>query len=803
MDYLCELPNDAARRIALDSLPPDLNSTYERILSRVNQSNPETQKMVRRALRWITASICPTIEALCEAVSIDFGNTRRNLQAIPDEFEILHWCSSLVRKSADGRELELAHFTVKEFLQQIYSRRDISFSPYRIEPRIDKLIRAKVCLTYLNFEDFDQVGPFSQHEVKRRALEYPFRSYAVFAWKDIACRNPDDPELFSLTQKLFNLSKPNTLISWSQDNVWEPWLEDDAKLKIISSGLAEATALHYAASSCLTKVCSWLIRSGCDVNRNTTFGTPLHCALLSWRAFYGKFEGFELHGSPDDILNDTVDLLLESGADPNLCYDTATRKLSPLYIALNRSKWDIAVRLLDAGAILDSPCLDKLEGHPKSEDIREIVEHITNHNLPQENHNRLLQLALKAKISDMTRLVQKDSDKKDNDIPYPKTQHELVLRTAAEFGQVEMVIRLLEDQKLDVDAADGITGLTALHHAARTDQLGVAQILVDRGADLTRLDSLGRTALHHSVQGRDARCVQFFLHRDADTSLRDLEGLTVWHLAANEGNIQALGFLLSGSTASASAISLKAYDGRTPLLCASANGSKEAMKLLLRAGSSLTETALDGSSPLHYAAESGSLEGITFLIEQGVDPRVVTLDNSSAIHCSIRGDRKNLAEIIHNLLESGADPCEARKDGCTPLHDLVTTLKESQSFKELDCLFAASRILLRKLLEMSRAASDLQLGSELMYLACLRSFPSAHEIVLALLEFGLDSNVRCTDGRTALMAAAVNGNGDILALYYSMGLTRASLNRTRASTHFIGLAPVVTKTSLSYSGRQA
>ena len=108
MDHLCELPNDDARLKALGSLPPDLNSTYERILGRVNRSNAETRKLVRRALRWISNenSFVLTAQALCEAVSIDWENTKRNTQAIPGEFEILYWCSSLVRKSADGRRLE-------------------------------------------------------------------------------------------------------------------------------------------------------------------------------------------------------------------------------------------------------------------------------------------------------------------------------------------------------------------------------------------------------------------------------------------------------------------------------------------------------------------------------------------------------------------------------------------------------------------------------------------------------------------------------------------------------------------------
>lgn len=119
MDYICELPNDAARRAALGSLPPDLNSTYERILSRVNQCNLETQKLVRRALRWLAydgSTQYLTVEALCEAVSVDLGSTRRNPEAISDDYEILRRCSSLVRRSEDGERLELAHFTVKEFL---------------------------------------------------------------------------------------------------------------------------------------------------------------------------------------------------------------------------------------------------------------------------------------------------------------------------------------------------------------------------------------------------------------------------------------------------------------------------------------------------------------------------------------------------------------------------------------------------------------------------------------------------------------------------------------------------------------
>lgn len=46
MDYLCELPSDAARRKALNDLPRGLYPTYERLLRRINESNEDAKKLV-------------------------------------------------------------------------------------------------------------------------------------------------------------------------------------------------------------------------------------------------------------------------------------------------------------------------------------------------------------------------------------------------------------------------------------------------------------------------------------------------------------------------------------------------------------------------------------------------------------------------------------------------------------------------------------------------------------------------------------------------------------------------------------
>ena len=765
MDYMCELPNDAARRKALDSLPPDLNSTYERILNRVNQSNPETQKLVRRVLRWITSEPNNSylgIDALCEAISIDFGDTKRNTEAISDESEILRWCSSLVRKSAYGDRLELAHFTVEEYLKQIDPGRDTSISAYRIDPRADWIILAKVCLTYLNFEDFNQGGPFDQHVVEHRLSEFPLRRYAVQNWPFLAREDLDDGELISLVQKLLSPSKPNTFVSWMHDYAYSSGVKPKS-LSYIESLFAETTALHWAAMLDLAEVCSWLIRSGCDVNRNTKFGTPLHFAQFG----YDTFRVWENRNLMENLVldeeNRTSDLLLDVGADPNCHYIVGNEKLSPLFVALSGGCWDFVIRLLDKGGVLDDRCLDVVElesRHKPGEsdldpkDIYKMIERLNSHNVQPAHHERLLQLVLREKSSSAIRFMQRNKN-----FPLRDTHYEQMLRTAAEIGQVDVVSSLLEDHKLDVDAADEGTGLVALHQAARTDQLEVTQILINHGADRSKSDAMGRAALHHSAHGRGARCLELLLHQNVDTGLRDLEGMTVWHLAAQEGNVQTLKTLLNGPVDSASAIGLKAIDGRTPLLCASASQSKESVSLLLSAGSSPTETASDGSSLLHYAVRSGCVEVVKYVAAQAVDTLAVTYDGSNAFHCAIKGTSSNLVEIIDILLEIGVDPSIPRNDATTPLHDIVDKIrKESPSSDQLDCLFAASRTLLESLLKKPRLESDIKLGLELIYLACSHRFDSELQTVVALLELGLNPNIRFDNGKTALMAAAERGN---------------------------------------------
>lgn len=114
MDTLSSLPSDAARRKALQQLPPDLYTTYDRILERVCAAGEENCNLVQRVLNWLfTGSLRSDI--LLEAVCVEPDTDSIDPESRPDDQDILLTCSSLVRAGAD-ESLELAHFTVKEYL---------------------------------------------------------------------------------------------------------------------------------------------------------------------------------------------------------------------------------------------------------------------------------------------------------------------------------------------------------------------------------------------------------------------------------------------------------------------------------------------------------------------------------------------------------------------------------------------------------------------------------------------------------------------------------------------------------------
>ena len=646
MDYLCEMTNDTARRNALKSLPPTLGATYERILRRINNSSKDAQLLVQRSLRWLMCSRLPlSIAALNEAVSINTGDTVLDHRAIPEEDEILRRCSSLVRVSASGTTLELAHFTVEEFLTAIDDVPQNEFSKYRVESKYDDLELAEACVTYLCFQDFAKIGIASEEQLNCRRKEYSFRSYAVNYWADHARLYLFHAGLSSLVQQLLHPTRPNIFLSWAQEYHKDSPLSHQLYRETIAetnARLSTATPLHYASILALPQICEWLLHNGCQVNHRSAFGTPLQCSLLGHDVLNpdevtvqdNPFINYEHEGEQDR----TIKILLDLGADPNVYHRTVMNNSSPLYLAATHCAWSVpCIELLRHGANVDDDFLQWINNGSDSgaSIVFEILETIGKDNLRESDYAKFLSYALSFEWFDAKRLP-KITGRSTDDTQNEAVDYHPSLRTAARFGQLLVLEELVNTYKLDVNSP-GEDGETALHCAAASG--------------------------HNEV-------VKFLLAQGADSASRDDEGLTVWHSAAEANNLQALNILWE--FAAREQLSSCSPSKDKDLFIGRDGSQTPPLNNCHQPASSSLQTSLDGSSPLHVAARSGSFDAIRFLVDHGFDINAVLMDGSNALHCAVSGAGYLLSpEVVGLLCEKGIDPCKVRMDGMTPIHVLI------------------------------------------------------------------------------------------------------------------------------------
>lgn len=78
------------------------------------------------------------------------------------------------------------------------------------------------------------------------------------------------------------------------------------------------------------------------------------------------------------------------------------------------------------------------------------------------------------------------------------------------------VVRALVKSGANVNANGGVKRCTALHMAARRGNVGIAEALLDCGAEIDARDSLGETPLRRSVNLDQLRVASLLLERGAD-----------------------------------------------------------------------------------------------------------------------------------------------------------------------------------------------------------------------------------------------------------------------------------------------
>jgi ankyrin repeat protein len=154
---------------------------------------------------------------------------------------------------------------------------------------------------------------------------------------------------------------------------------------------------------------------------------------------------------------------------------------------------------------------------------------------------------------------------------------------AAALGRVERV-RVLVEETPSRAAAFGADGFAALHYAAHLGFVEIAELLLDRGAEVAAAsrNPLDVMPLQSAVAGGQVAIARMLLERGAPVNARqEKAGTTALHVAAFIGNAELVALLIEhGAEVNAA----QTTDGKTPLAMALERGHAEVGEFLRRHG---------------------------------------------------------------------------------------------------------------------------------------------------------------------------------------------------------------------------
>jgi ankyrin repeat protein len=262
-------------------------------------------------------------------------------------------------------------------------------------------------------------------------------------------------------------------------------------------------------------------------------------------------------------------------------------------------------------------------------------------------------------------------------------------------------------------------GETALMTAARTGKADAVKALIEAGAKVDAKDRKGQTALMWAADEGNAAAVQVLIDAGADVHARVKSGFTPMLFAAREGKIEAVRVLLKAGIDANEVLEtqikgggLLPKPGDSALILAVENGHFELAMELVKAGADPNDQR-SGFTPLHTLTwvrkpnrgddpdgqpppeGTGNLTSLQFArLVKGASGRG-KLGMTGASPFLLASKTADLP-LMKLLVELGADPLLANKDGCTPLMaaaGIGTLAPDEEAGTEEECLTAVDYLL--------------------------------------------------------------------------------------------------------------
>ncbi len=230
------------------------------------------------------------------------------------------------------------------------------------------------------------------------------------------------------------------------------------------------------------------------------------------------------------------------------------------------------------------------------------------------------------------------------------------LHIAAESGQLG-IIKFLIKNGLDKDMQD-INKMTPLIYASRSGKIDLVKFFVELGANMNQQTQTGRTALHWAGKNNHQHVMEFLFKKGANKEIKDLRGRT-----------PLLATLLKNGDADTFKIfvkygaNLEAKIRRTSVIIQAArNGYSEIVNILLE---NKVKVDKENNSLFYSSVNNGLFKLFKVFVKMGIDFNLMKKNGWDLLHSAANGGSVEITVII---LKKGFDINKQNRFGWTPLH---------------------------------------------------------------------------------------------------------------------------------------
>ena len=197
----------------------------------------------------------------------------------------------------------------------------------------------------------------------------------------------------------------------------------------------------------------------------------------------------------------------------------------------------------------------------------------------------------------------------------------LLLAVGPDTVHTMMVMKLL-DFGANVQEGESFHGISPLMAACNVQNVEVAELLLQRGANVNAQSVDGKTALIQTARLGNLELFRLLLQWGANLSIYDEQAKNALMYACSENRLTIVRYLMSQPQSG-----VNDYKVDTALWYASAAGHADVVRLLIEAGA-LLEYRLEGTiystTPLMEACEWGHVNVVELLLQNGAEVKSLT-----------------------------------------------------------------------------------------------------------------------------------------------------------------------------------